>query len=247
MSLAGMPLERLEVLSFDCYGTLIDWEAGILGALQTLLQRHCMEVTDAEILSLFAAKEAQAEAAPYQSYRRVLRQVVVDIAEELRLSLTRRQQHCLADSIAGWEPYPDTVAALRELGKRYRLAILSNVDDDLFALSAAKLPVSFDWVITAQQVGSYKPAPRNFLYLIEQIGVPANSILHVARSLYHDIVPADQLGLKAVWVNRQRAVRLVGADLGPAARAGADATPAVEFSPSYQVPDLETLARLLAG
>jgi len=129
-----------------------------------------------------------------------------------------------------WPAFPDSAQALAALQRRYRLAIVSNVDDDLFAASARRLGVAFDWIVTAEQVRSYKPAPAHFLRAIERIGLPRDSLLHVAQSLYHDVAPARSLGLSTVWVNRR---------LG---KAGSGATPAAQAEPDFTVPDLRALA-----
>ena len=131
-----------------------------------------------------------------------------------------------------WKPFPDTVAALKKLKSRYKLAIISNTDDDLFADTARLLEVSFDWVITAQQAGSYKPSHHNFKLALERIALPPEQVLHVAQSIYHDIVPARELGLATVWVNRR------------AGKHGEGATKAAQGQPDLEVPDLKTLAEM---
>jgi 2-haloacid dehalogenase len=136
----------------------------------------------------------------------------------------------LADSLGHWEPFPDTVEALRALKSRYKLAIISNVDDGLFALTACRLGVEFDWIITAEQVGTYKPSRRNFEVALERMGVPREKLLHAAESLFHDVVPAKELGLSTVWVHRR------------SGKEGFGATPPADAEPDFVVPDLETLA-----
>jgi len=196
---------QFEWLSFDCYGTLIDWESGILGYLRPLLERkHCL-VSDELILNSYSEFEPRQQAGPYRSYREVLAGVVRDFARELGFEVSSAQEAGLADSIAKWEPFPDTVPALDRLKSRYKLAILSNIDDDLFAYSARKLQVSLDCVVTAQQVRSYKPSLENFETLLRRLTVPRARLLHVAESLYHDVAPARQLGIATVWVNRRHA------------------------------------------
>jgi len=202
--MATLDLAQFEWLSFDCYGTLIDWESGILGYLRPLLQRKGCAVADAQILNLYSEFEPRAELGPYRSYREVLATVVRDFARELRFEVTEAEAAGLAASIAGWEPFVDTIPALHSLKSRYKLAILSNVDDDLFAPSAAKLQVSFDCVVTAGQVGSYKPSRHNFETLLQRLAISRERLLHVAESLYHDVVPAQSLGIATVWVNRRQ-------------------------------------------
>lgn len=195
---------QFEWLSFDCYGTLIDWESGILGYLRPLLERNQCHLTNAEILNLYSEFEPREQSGPYRSYREVLASVVHDFAQELNFDASATESAGLAESIGDWDPFADAIAGLRRLHRRYKLAILSNVDDDLFALSAAKLTISFDCVLTAQQIQSYKPSLRNFHALLQQLDVPRRRVLHVAESLYHDVAPARALGISTVWVNRRQ-------------------------------------------
>jgi 2-haloacid dehalogenase len=221
-----------QVLTFDCYGTLIDWESGIWKALQPVLAAHQVTATKEKTLELYAELEAEAERGEYREYKSVLKMVLAGFGSRLGFVPTLAELQNLPDSIKNWLPFPDTVAALQVLKKKYKLAIISNVDDDLFAFSAQHLQVSFDWVITAQQVRSYKPSLNNFNRAIERIGVPKDKILHVAQSLFHDIVPAKAVGLPTVWVNRRYD------------QEGFGATPAAQAQPDWQVPDLKTLAEL---
>ncbi len=195
---------QFEWLSFDCYGTLIDWESGILGYLRPLLQQKGCAIGDAEILRLYSEFEPREQSGEYRSYRKVLASVVRDFARELRFDVTEAEAAGLADSIRDWQAFADTVPALRRLHSRYKLAILSNIDDDLFAYSARKLQVAFDCVVTAQQARSYKPSLRNFEMLLERLALPRNRLLHVAESLYHDVGAARSLGIAIVWVNRRQ-------------------------------------------
>ncbi|HUI83305.1 MAG TPA: haloacid dehalogenase type II [Candidatus Binatia bacterium] len=222
-------LSHFEWLSFDCYGTLIDWESGILGYLQPLLQRKSCVVSDAQVLQLYSEIEPREQAGEYRSYREVLAAVVRDFARELRFEVTDSEARGLAGSIREWQPFPDTVAGLRRLHSRYRLAILSNIDDELFAHSARKLQVDFECVATAQQAGSYKPSLNNFQVLLRRLEVPRDRLLHVAESLYHDVAPARSLGIATVWVNRRK---------GKAAAASKLA----DVKPDMEVPDIAALA-----
>ncbi len=222
-----------EVLTFDCYGTLIDWESGILSALRPLTTRHGIEIGDERILELYAELEQAAEAGEYLDYKTVLRRVLGGFAARLGLTPDPGEEDALVASVGHWLPFPDTVEALRSLKRRYKLAIVSNVDDDLFAGTAGRLEVKLDWVITARQVRAYKPSGAMFEAAIRAIGLPKERILHVAQSLFHDIVPAKQMGLKAVWVNRRHE------------KAGSGATPPAWGCPDLEVPDLKTLASTL--
>ncbi|MGA2904218.1 MAG: haloacid dehalogenase type II [Candidatus Korobacteraceae bacterium] len=195
---------QFEWLSFDCYGTLIDWESGILGYLRPLLQKKDRAIGDAEVLSLYSEFEPREQTGEYRIYRGVLASVVHDFARELRFDVTEAEAEGLADSIPNWAPFADTVAGLRRLHSRYKLAILSNIDDDLFAHSARKLQVPFDCIVTAQQVRSYKPLLNNFEALLQRLKIPRTRLLHVAESLYHDVGPAGLLGIATVRVNRRQ-------------------------------------------
>jgi 2-haloacid dehalogenase len=137
--------------------------------------------------------------------------------------------------VGDWPAFPDSAPALARLGTRFRLGVITNCDDDLFALSNRRLGVAFDWVVTAQQVGSYKPVPRNFEVALERIGLPRDRILHVAQSLFHDHVPARRLGLATAWIDRR------------AGRTGFGATPPAEASPDLAVPDMASFAELALG
>jgi len=228
-----LDLAQFEYLSFDCYGTLIDWEAGILGYLQPLLQSKGCVVSDDEVLNLYSEFEPRQQQLAYRPYREILVAVVGEFARHFKIPVTREEADGLADSIRDWRPFPDTVAALRQLKRRYKLAVLSNIDDDLFALTRPKLGVDLDLVVTAQQVGSYKPSQRNFKTLLQRLPVGKERLLHVAESLYHDVVPARLLEIATVWVNRRQG--------RPAA-----ATKLVDAQPDLEVPTVGALAETVA-
>lgn len=225
-----MDFSQFQCLTFDCYGTLIDWEQGILGALRPILQAHGERRSDAELLRAYADLEAPLEAGEYRSYRSILENIVRGMGELFGFKPSQEEIRSLPESLPEWEPFPDTCAALRALQTRYRLAIISNTDDDLFAATAKKLGVKFDFVITAQQAKSYKPSLNNFRLAMERIGLPAEKILHVAQSVFHDVVPAKSLGLGTVWVTRRRV------------KEGIAATLPASGQPDLEVPDLKTLA-----
>jgi 2-haloacid dehalogenase len=226
-------LTRFDALTFDCYGTLIDWERGILAALRPWTHRHGVACDDEYLLARYAAAEATAESGPWRPYREVLAVVLEQLATDLGVRLPAGERELLARSVGDWPPFPDTVAALRALGGRYRLAIVSNVDDALFVETANRqLHTLFDQVITAEQVRSYKPAPAHFHEALKRLGLDRTRVLHVAQSLYHDIAPARALGLTTVWVNRR------------AGRAGPGATPPAETKPDLEVFDLNALVTL---
>ncbi len=230
-----LPFDRFAWLTFDCYGTLIDWESGILAALKPVLAVHAKALSDPELLALYGRVEAEAEQGEYRRYREILRQVVRDVGERLGFSPSAAELDSLSESLPCWQPFPDTVAALRRLKTRYKLAIISNVDDDLFAHTRRHLGIDLDDVITAQQACSYKPSLNNFELALRRIAAAPHSVLHVAQSLYHDVAPAKALGISTVWVNRR------------AGKPGAGATKISSAQPDMEVPDLKTLAKLVMG
>jgi 2-haloacid dehalogenase len=159
----AMSFESIRLITFDCYGTLIDWENGMLAALRPLLSRDGHHVSDLQILELYGEIEAELESGPYLPYRQVLAQAAREIGRRLGTEISAQDGSAFAESLIGWKPFLDTVPALQSLARRFRLGIISNVDDNLFAETRKKLaPVKFDFVVTAQQMHSYKPAHRNF-------------------------------------------------------------------------------------
>jgi len=213
-----MRLGEFHALSFDCYGTLIDWEAGMLAALGPWRGRTCPRGDDEALLAAFARHEsAQQAETPGLGYREVLARVLHRIAREVEVDLRADEARAFADSIGAWPAFPDSPAALRYLKQHYTLVVLSNVDRASFAASEAALGVSFDAVYTAEDIGSYKPDARNFAYLVARMaerGIAATRLLHVAQSLYHDHVPAKAAGLATAWIDR-RAGRPGGATVLP--------------------------------
>jgi 2-haloacid dehalogenase len=236
-----MDFSRFTTISFDCYGTLIDWESGILPALRRLLGSHgqsqsqSQSLTDAAILELYGEFEAEAESGPYKSYREVLQSVVRSFADRLHFEASSAEIRSLHESVHAWPPFPDTVAALRELQKRYKLVVISNIDDDLFAETRKHLDVEFDDVITAEQAKSYKPSINNFQMALRTLALSPDRLLHAAQSVYHDVVPARSLGISTVWVNRKSARPGIGAVRGSVALA-------TEKRADLEVPDLASLA-----
>ena len=227
----GVDFERFEVLTFDCYGTLIDWEAGLLAAFRSLFG------TDAapDLLERFARHEARLEAGPYLPYREVLAQAAAGVGDELGLRPSGSALEAFGGSVVDWPGFLDSATALASLASRFRLGVITNCDDDLFAASAAKLGNPFSWVVSAQQAQAYKPSLQPFDLAFECIGVPRSRILHVAQSLFHDHVPAKALGLSTVWVDRR------------AGRSGAGATPAASAVPDLRVESMAELASVAGG
>src|SRR6266849_4946736 len=195
-----MDFSRFTTISFDCYGTLIDWEAGILPVLRSIFSNHGQSLPDEDILELYGEFEAEAEGGRYQRYREVLQSVVRTFADRLRFDASQAEIRSLPESLGAWPPFSDTVTALRALHKRYKLAIISNIDDDLFAETRKHLDLEFDGVVTAEQARSYKPSINNFKMALRTMAIPPDRLLHVGQSVYHDVVPARSLGIATVWV-----------------------------------------------
>jgi 2-haloacid dehalogenase len=221
-----------EALTFDCYGTLIDWERGLLGALRPILSTRQVSLHDDELLEAYARHEAALESGDYLSYRAVLGGSLEGLGRDYGFEPTADERTAFAESVGDWPPFPDSAAALAVLKKRYKLGVITNCDDDLFARSSRHLGVSFDWVVTAEQAGSYKPARHNFEFAFSVIGLPRERILHVAQSLFHDHVPAKELGLVTVWIDRR------------GGRKGSGATLPADAAPDLAVPDMRAFADL---
>lgn len=195
------------VISFDCYGTLVDWESGILAYFSALAGAHAISVTDDAILAAYAEIEPSIQSEFYRSYRAVLREVVVRFCERFGIQPNKMELEGLSISLPSWQPFGDTVEALRVLKQQYKLAIVSNIDNDLLAATVRLLGLSFDWIITAEEICSYKPAPAHFNELLRRTGLPKCQHLHAAESLFHDIAPTNALGIPNVWVNRSQGTR----------------------------------------
>ena len=204
----AMRISDHEVLTFDCYGTLIDWETGILRNLSGLVNRAAADLMPDAVLESHAYHESEQQAAtPGMGYSKLLAVVYKRLAEEW--NVRANWDECLAygNSVGSWPAFEDSAAALADLKKRFKLVILSNVDNAGFTKSNLKLGVEFDAVFTAEDIGSYKPAIRNFEYMLshlERQGVKANKVLHVAESLFHDHAPARSIGLSNCWINRRK-------------------------------------------
>ena len=202
-------LSDFSALTFDCYGTLIDWESGIWDALQPLIQASGRDdITRAAALEAFAEIEsAQEGATPGMLYPELLRRVHADFAARFGLETSAERDRAFGGSVPHWPAFPDTADALRILKRHFKLVILSNVNREGFAASNRKLGVAFDAVYTAEDVGSYKPNPRNFAFMLEHLadehGLAPGDILHTAQSLFHDHVPARSAGLARAWIDRQ--------------------------------------------
>jgi 2-haloacid dehalogenase len=232
MAPAAFDFEPIEVLTFDCYGTLIDWEAGLLAGLRAVLDEAAADVTDDELLEAYAVHEAAAEGGPWMTYREVLARALGGVCERYRYRPSLAQASQFVASVGDWPPFPDAAESLARLGRRFKLGVITNCDDDLFAASNRRLGEPFRWVVTAERARSYKPALRNFQLALELIGRPPQRIVHVAQSLYHDHLPASRLGLATAWIDRRRG------------RPGFGATPPACARPDIVVADMSAFADL---
>jgi putative hydrolase of the HAD superfamily len=205
--IANLDLTEFKALSFDCYGTLIDWEAGIAAVLAPWAREHGLDVSDEQLLLAYAENEAAVEReAPSALYPDVLAMAFTRTGATLDTPVGEAWAQRLADSVGSWPPFPDSSEALGRLGRHYRLIILSNVHRAGFAASNRWLRGEFAAVITAEDVGAYKPADNHFRALdtaLADLGVDRGALLHVAQSLFHDHVPAKREGLRSVWINRR--------------------------------------------
>lgn len=235
-----MELTGFDALSFDCYGTLIDWEAGLLAVLGPWARARGLELTGEELLTAYAQVEAVVEAEyPAKAYPEVLARGMRLLGENLGAEVTGDDAARLARSVPDWPAFPDSHDALAALGRRFKLIVLSNVDRASFAGSNARLGVEFTCVITAQDVGSYKPSPRNFDALASEaarLGIRPGGLLHVAQSLFHDHVPAKRAGLSTVWIHRRH-------DRGGW---GATPQPPAPVTPDWEFPSMAAFAAAVA-
>ena len=202
-----MDLQDFSALSFDCYGTLIDWEAGILAVLEPWARARGLELDGEGLLVAYSAHEAREELQhPAALYPEILAGSMRALGRELGVHVTEEEAARLARSVPDWPAFADSHDALLALGERYRLLVLSNVDRASFAASERRLGVEFAAVVTAEDVGAYKPSDRNFQALqaaLERLGIPPDRLLHVAQSLFHDHLPAQRAGLPTVWIDRR--------------------------------------------
>ena len=224
-----MDYSAIRLLSFDCYGTLIDWKKSVLDILGPFFNDFQVTFSREELFAAFLEADRKMTGEDYMPYREILAEIVLRMADDLRISIDPASRYILSDHFEKWLPFSDTVESLKTLKKRYRLAIISNVDDELFAITNKILGIKFDFIVTAEQLGSYKPSPENFRAAGIRFGLEQVEILHVAQSIHHDIIPGNKLGWKNVWVNRY---------------AEPERTDPREF-PDLEVPDLASLVRIL--
>ena len=194
--------ENIELISFDCYGTLIDWKQGVLNTLVPLFDEYLLDIEPGEIFSLFRRFDAESLSSDFISYRNVLREIMKKYAHHLNVNMMQADLDCLVNSLPDWPAFEDTVLALRKLKMSYKLALITNSDNDLIEKTLNFLGVEFDYVITSESLNSYKPSTENFTRALKIFDLPTHKILHVAQSIYHDIIPCNELGIRNLWVNR---------------------------------------------
>jgi 2-haloalkanoic acid dehalogenase type II len=221
-----MKLTDFDALTFDCYGTLIDWESGMVAALKPLTARVARTLSRDDILQAHARHESsQQRFTPAKAYRDVLAIVYKRLAEEWGVGVTHEECAAYGRSVGDWPAFEDSPGALQYLKQHYKLVILSNVDNASFAASNKRLQVAFDAIYTAEDIGSYKPDPRNFDYMLTKLdglGVAKDKILHTAESLFHDHQPANRIGLASCWIYRRHAETGFGATMDPGERPHVD-------------------------
>ncbi|MEE8595576.1 MAG: haloacid dehalogenase type II [Gemmatimonadota bacterium] len=218
-----------KLVTFDCYGTLIDWRRGIAGAFDEAVP-GAADLPRSELFGAYARAEAEVESGPYQPYRQVLTQAAARAAELLGLRVPNPRRSFLAESLPSWRPFADTNPALERIAALVpRLGILSNIDDDLLEGTLEQLAVPFDLLITAAGLRSYKPASKHFLAAIEACDGRPGAIVHIAESFYHDVMAARPLGIRTLWVNRTAA------------------SPVEEVAPSAELRDLAEAADWIAA
>jgi 2-haloacid dehalogenase len=234
-----MKFDEFRVLTFDCYGTLIDWETGILAVVRPWMKRAGISAADAEILGAFGEAESAAEHdLPTAIYPDVLRATHGQMAKHFGVQADSDAADALGKSVGDWPAFADTTEALKRLQRRFKLVVVSNVDRESFARTQKLLGITFDAVVTAEEVGAYKPDPKMFLRAMEiakGFGAERGNILHVAQSLYHDHVPAKSFGLRTVWVRRP----------SNAGELGATRDPGVDVKPDLVVGSMRELADVI--
>lgn len=218
-------------LSFDCFGTLIDWERGIINALSPVFLREERTLPYTAVMTAYAELERDAERPPFRPYRQVLREVMCGLAARFGLRLERGEENLLVRALPHYPPFPDSRPVLGRLAGRFRLAVLSNVDRDLFEPVLDALGRPFACVLTADAIGAYKPDPQCFRALLEACGAAPVDILHCAQSRFHDVAPARAAGIPTMWIRRRQA--------------SGKAVPASDATADYEVESLDALAEWL--
>jgi len=220
----------MKIISFDCYGTLVDWEKGIISSLRPIFEKYEVDITDEEILEIYSIIESRLEK-NYIPYKEILKKIVIKFSDYFDFDLERGEENALLNNWANFEVFEDVNETLKEIKKRgYKIAIISNVDNDLFELTKKKFEFEIDYIITSEMVKAYKPSKIVFEYALKVFNSNKDEILHTAQSYYHDIIPAKELGIKTAHIKRR----------------GFGATPRVEIVNSdYEFENLRELLSIL--
>jgi 2-haloacid dehalogenase len=220
----------MKIISFDCYGTLVDWEKGIISSLRPIFEKYEVDITDEEILEIYSIIESRLEK-NYIPYKEILKKIVIKFSDYFDFDLERGEENALLNNWANFELFEDVNETLKEIKKRgYKIAIISNVDNDLFELTKKKFEFEIDYIITSEMVKDYKPSKIVFEYALKVFNSNKDEILHTAQSYYHDIIPAKELGIKTAHIKRR----------------GFGATPRVEIVNSdYEFENLRELLSIL--
>jgi 2-haloacid dehalogenase len=220
----------MKIISFDCYGTIVDWEKGIISSLRTIFEKYEVDITDEEILEIYSIIESRLEK-NYIPYKEILKKIVIKFSDYFDFDLERGEENALLNNWANFELFEDVNETLKEIKKRgYKIAIISNVDNDLFELTKKKFEFEIDYIITSEMVKAYKPSKIVFEYALKVFNSNKDEILHTAQSYYHDIIPAKELGIKTAHIKRR----------------GFGATPRVEIVNSdYEFENLREMLSIL--
>lgn len=226
-------LKSKRYMTFDCYGTLIDWESGLIASLKPIFKKYNINITPIEILSLYSKLESKAENEQFVIYSEILIQVMGKLFLNFKVDPEPGDERCLVEGIKQFTPFPDTVDALKILDQKYKLGVITNTDKDIFEITKKGLEVDFYYILTSEDVRCYKPSTRVFNKMLNDLNCQPDDIVHVAQSMYHDIQPAQKLGIMSVHVNRSKQ------------RHGFGATPEAEGKADLVVEDLEALSKIL--
>jgi 2-haloacid dehalogenase len=227
-------INKKKFMTFDCYGTLIDWETGILNTIQPILNNHGVNISNENILKLYSEFESKAEQHEFVNYKSVLTKVMKMFLSKFKIDV-HENENKLIQAIKQFEPFPDAIESLKKIKEKFTIGVISNVDNDLFEFSANKLKIKIPYVITSEDVSSYKPSENNFIKALEIMDAKAEDTVHVAQSVYHDILPASKLGITTVLVLRSKMNK------------GFGATPDLHSNPDLIISDLEEFIKIISN